>query len=377
MKALRILEGILRQPTAPFHEHRVRAELIRILDRAGIPWRLDPAGNLVARYRRGKARPVTFLAHMDHPGFEILSVDGHGAIGVWNGQMPTFALKGLRLALWSDGPEGRRGTARALEGDGRTPGDKRFRLSVPKGTRVGDFGYADLVPFRLGGGRITSKALDNVGGCAAIVACLEHLSRRRLTGDVLAVFTRAEEVGFHGAHAALRSGTLPRRRPAVVLECSRAMPGAEQGKGPVIRVGDRMTVFDPAVAAACEEAARAQQARRPDFRFQRRLMDGGACEATVLGLSGIPCICLAFPLGGYHNIGEKGVVPEFIDTGDFLGGVEALVAFAVIGLDPAGARKRQRKRALGAFGAEQELRLRASRTSRTSPSARALPSRRP
>ena len=53
-RTLGILEGILRQPTAPFHEHRVRAELQKRLDAVRIPWHLDAAGNLVARYRPGK-----------------------------------------------------------------------------------------------------------------------------------------------------------------------------------------------------------------------------------------------------------------------------------------------------------------------------------
>ena len=48
-RALGILERILRQPTSPFHEHRVRGRIQAELDRIGIPWRLDAAGNLLAR----------------------------------------------------------------------------------------------------------------------------------------------------------------------------------------------------------------------------------------------------------------------------------------------------------------------------------------
>lgn len=363
VRALRILERILTPPTAPYHEHRTRAAITAVLDGAGVSWALDRAGNVLARYRRGKARPVSFLAHMDHPGCEILAVEHGSAEARWDGQVPTFDLRDVRLAVWS--PDGRfRGRARVLRGDGR-PKDGRIEkglsLKVPPGTRPGDFAHADLVPFRRAGGRIVSKALDNVAGCAAIVSALDHLARRKLPGDVTALFTRAEEVGFHGTLASVRLGTLSPKRPIVVLECSKAMPGAERGLGPVIRVGDRMRVFDPDLVAACEEAARALQRQRRDFRYQRRLMDGGVCEATAFSVAGFRSVCLAFPLGNYHNVGPKGIAPEFIAEADFLNGVEALAAFAALGLDPAGARGRQASWATARFGGVEMARLAATR----------------
>lgn len=361
-RALEILERVLSRPTAPFHEHRVREELEAVLRRAGLSTRLDAAGNLVARYRRGRARPVVLTAHMDHPGFELVSVRGRRARARWDGQVPPFALKGLRLALWSDGPDGRRGTARVLRGDGRRPGPaaRGLELAVPEDARAGDFGHADLVPFRRAGGRVVSKALDDVAGCAAVAAALERLARERAPADATALFTRAEEVGFHGALAAARARSVP-RAPLVVVECSRAVPGAEIGRGPVVRVGDRASVFDPDLAAACVEAARGLQKRDPSFRFQRRLMDGGTCEATAFGLAGWRAVCLALPLGNYHNAGPRGVAPEFIAEGDFLGAVSLLGAFAAGGLDPAGARRRLAAWTRGRFGPAEARRLRASR----------------
>lgn len=330
-----ILRKILTQPTAPFHEHRVRAALCETLKRSRVPWRIDAHGNLLAHYRKGRARPLALTAHMDHPGFELVSVEGRKARALWNGQVPTFDLRGLRLALWSDRPQGRLGAAVVEDGDGRRPQPqvKDLRISVPPGARAGDFGYADLTPFRLSRGRIVSKALDNVAGCAAIAACLDHLSRNGLPGDVVGLFTRAEEVGFHGALGAIQAGSLPRGRPVVVLECSKALPGAEQGKGPVIRVGDKARIFDPDLLAACEESARALQKKLPRFKFQRRLMDGGTCEATAFGLAGYQAVCLAFPLGNYHNVGSGGVLPENISEEDFLNGVRLLAHFASSGLD--------------------------------------------
>jgi putative aminopeptidase FrvX len=370
----RILKIVLTQPTAPYHEHRVRDALAGLLREAGIRPRIDRAGNLHARYRRGKGHPVALAAHMDHPGMEILSVRDRQAQARWNGQMPTFDMRGKRLAVWPARSGARHGTATVLKGDGRPvqgksksasgkgrPKSDLLTLRVPRGTTKGDFGYADLTPLAFTKGRIISKALDNVGGCCAIVATMIHLAKTRTPADVRGLFTRAEETGFQGAFAAIKERTLPLNVPLIVLECSKQLPGAEMGKGPVIRIGDAVRVFDADVASACEAAARSWQATHPRFKFQRRLMDGGACEATAFGLAGYKCICMAFPLGNYHNIGPRGVGAEFINEGDFVGGVELLTAFGALGVDPKGVRSRLVKRLNDRYPAAAHAKLKKSR----------------
>lgn len=362
-RALRILESVLTQPTAPFFERRVRAALAARLDEAGVSWSVDAAGNLVARYRRGAASPLVLTAHMDHPGFELLSVRGSVAEARWNGQVPTFKLKGLRLALYDGVTSSRRGTAVVTRGDGRKPGlvggrpHNLLTLRVPRGAAVGDFGHADLTLFKRRSGLIHSKAHDNLTGCAAIVAALDHLAERRLPGNVTALFTRAEEVGFHGCLAAIRLGSVPEGAPVVVLECSKAMPGAEMGKGPVLRVGDRARVFDADVIAALEGRAAELKKEDPALSYQRRLMDGGACEASAFSLTGHRAVCFAFPLGNYHNVGAEGVGAEFIAEKDYLDGVRLLAAFASRGVDPEAARRRLVAWLGGRFGSKELARL--------------------
>ena len=193
-----ILRRVLPQPTAPYHEYYVRDALCSLLKELGIATRQDRSGNLIASYKKGKAAPISWLAHMDHPGYEILSVeaDGRTAKARWNGQVPTFNMAGKRLALVADDPEiNRRGTAVVIKGDGRGPRDTvwAMTLRVPKGTRAGDFGHADLTGIEFKRGKLYSKALDNVAGCCAIIAALETLVKNRLPGDVRAIFTRGEE----------------------------------------------------------------------------------------------------------------------------------------------------------------------------------------
>jgi len=79
-------------------------------------------------------------------------------------------------------------------------------------------------------------------------------------------------------------------------------------------------------------------ARDKSFRFQRKLMAGGVCEATAFSAYGLSSTCLCLPLGNYHNMGglegvlggkKKGRVgQEFVSVSDFHGLVELLAVIA-------------------------------------------------
>jgi endoglucanase len=141
------------------------------------------------------------------------------------------------------------------------------------------------------------------------------------------LLTRGEEVGFVGAIAHFDLGWLERaRRPivAISLETSRTLPNALIGKGPVVRLGDRRTVFDPGCLQILMEVAEQEL----PGKHQRRVMDGGACEATAAIAWGLPAIGISVPLGNYHNqgleggpdcSGPDGPAPEFVHLDDIDG----------------------------------------------------------
>ncbi|MGB1126680.1 MAG: hypothetical protein ACPG4Q_15875, partial [Phycisphaeraceae bacterium] len=55
------------------------------------------------------------------------------------------------------------------------------------------------------------------------------------------------------------------------------------------------------------------------FKYQRKLMPGGACEATAFRAYGYLSSCICLPLGNYHNMDEskKKIAPEIIAVDDF------------------------------------------------------------
>ena len=79
MAAVSILRATLSIPTAPFHEHGVAAQVRAFARERGLPVRADRFGNLIVRLRRGRSQPIAFAAHMDHPGFEVVGVNGRTA----------------------------------------------------------------------------------------------------------------------------------------------------------------------------------------------------------------------------------------------------------------------------------------------------------
>ena len=99
-----LLRSLVSLPTAPFHEERVAAWIVRFAEARGLKWRMDRSGNLlVSPARRAAGHPIVFLAHMDHPGFEVRSARGRTATLEILGGVPKVAPGG-RIRLF--GPEG-------------------------------------------------------------------------------------------------------------------------------------------------------------------------------------------------------------------------------------------------------------------------------
>ncbi|MFZ5594450.1 MAG: hypothetical protein ACOY4D_09385 [Pseudomonadota bacterium] len=343
----RLLLDILAQPTAPFREEHVIATVSRALEESKVPFFADPMGNLVVgagsrkEYldlaREKSAEPLRmFIAHMDHPGFHGVEWLAARRLKVrWHGGAPVKHLAGARVWL-ADG-NGWAGSGLLanikLTASKRTIASAEVRLDtpldLPAKTLYGGFQFR--APVWRSGRRLYTKAADDLAGVFAIVATAQEFFRRRRTAKppFLGLLTRAEEVGFIGAIGHFELGWLDQsrgRRPAVCvsLEASRTLPGAVVGKGPVVRLGDRRTVFQPGGLKVLADLAE----QILPGRHQRRIMDGGACEATAATVYGFDAIGLSVPLGNYHNQGfeggpdcprSDGPAPEFVHLDDIAG----------------------------------------------------------
>jgi endoglucanase len=316
----RLLEAILPVPTAPFFEHGVRSALERAAQALGLTSSRDGFGNLYVHYQRGDALPIAFTAHMDHPGFEIVAA-GTRARGVLLGGVRAECLAAAPVACFASATPTGPICGRILRTSSESVPGERDRLVLDlefeRPVAVGDFGTFDLPGLAFDGDFIRGRALENLMSCAMVLAALGELAERGAAADAVGIFTRAEEVGFIGAGGVLRSAVVEASRPLVVLETSKELPGFRIGGGPVLRVGDRMTCFDPHMDLWLAQHAAQLAAREPDFVWQRALMTGGVCEASLYLLHGRHVGAIALALGNYHNMTpEAGIGAEFVSAHD-------------------------------------------------------------
>ena len=334
-QALDILARLGAQPATSFIEGGVAQVVRDVLDEANVPYDTDSYGNIIAHLQGsttdGSVPPIAFMAHMDHPGFEAVAVDGDFLVGAAMGGIPQSSFESgvpLQIVL----PDGER-LAAVTAGPSGEASERKALISLEDASRLAEVPLPssvvfDLVDFQIEDGYIRMRAVDDLAGCGSTLAMLSALAKQgeQPAGDVYGVFTRAEEVGLVGARLLAEAGTLPPETLVVSLESSRTLPGAEIGNGPVIRVGDAGFTFNADAESPLIRARETLQARPEGFKVQRQLMSGGTCEASAFSVYGYRTTGIAFPLGNYHNgAPDGGIEAEYIHEEDYLGGVELML----------------------------------------------------
>ena len=268
-------------------------------EKAGLAVTLDQWGNVLAT-RPGTesgAPGLAFVAHLDHPGFEAVAYDGGYLMCRALGGVPPGALKA--------------GTAVQLLADDDAGGIRRINGSVIAGVPVSEDAHDTPTRDRA----VLVDAEEHVSGFALRRRIRPSRLRSRRQHDPHARPRRPGglRVGpsrpprrnrvrnarrrtrpVHAGRGGRAGGRAPWPRPmaccprapiVVSVESSRTLPGAEIGRGPVIRVGDARTTFD-AGAEAYLTMASDRLSAAGEFRCQRQLMSGGVCEATAFSAFG-------------------------------------------------------------------------------------------
>lgn len=343
-----LLDGVLTQPTAPFRESWVKRAILSFCKERGLPVYEDEIGNLWAGARsfaEARRASLVFVAHLDHPGMVVTGFRQRAgrilARAIWLGGGP-MDIRNHEVKIFSDvnaltvldgvvlshncGPRGPKDVELEIK-----PSGLGRAACTPQGLKaLGPWGAClwyrkQGVPAGVAQrhGLCISKAADDLVGACAL---LEALTRSDAPRGVVALLTRAEESGFHGTIAVLKKGWLdPARTLMVSVETSAQLPSAAAGRGPVVRLGDRATVFSSAFVYWVQEQAALLAARGEGFQYQRQVMDGGTCEATPFNCHGFQVAGISTPLLNYHNIAPNGrAEPEAVALSD----VEGVVSLA-------------------------------------------------
>ncbi|HVZ94432.1 MAG TPA: hypothetical protein VG797_07975 [Phycisphaerales bacterium] len=412
---LKWLLEITSIPTAAGKESRV-VEWIRawVAARPGIEMAEDAAGNAVLKQssrRRAQSSkqdedirpPLFFTAHLDHPAFVVERIIGPGTVmmSFRGGVLDAYFEAKPRVVIHAGGGGVVRGvivetskgehfrecvveleedrfTAEAQRAQRSEEDENELKMRAAHredsdeecedscAVEVGDVGVWDLPQAYIDGEMARTPACDDLAALAAALSAFDVLRDVDGAEHVRLLFTRAEEIGFVGAIAACKLGTMPMNSRVIALENSRSFPlDSPIGAGPIVRVGDRISTFSPSLTAAVAKTAESiAEARKKsaaegglgggEYKWQRKLMPGGACEASAYQSYGYEATCVCLPLGNYHNMADlervqagdaeamrnARIEPEYIAVSDYHALVDLLVACGVSleGAEPIRAR---------------------------------------
>lgn len=356
-------------PTAAGKESRVIDYIRRwVKSRPALRLAEDKSGNLTVSMNDAKGTdlpPLYITAHLDHPAFVVERIVSPSCVELsFRGGVMDEYFKDGKVTLWSSTDTRHNATltgeASAAPINGSESPFKHYTAELndthdtTEGLKVGDVAVWDLPAAEISNGILHTSACDDLAAVAAALAAMDVIEEYKETArDVRLIFTRAEEIGFIGAIAACRDGTMPKNSIVIALENSRSFPhDSPIGGGPIVRVGDRISIFSPSLTEAiakCAETlaggpsiphARDKVDKSRKWKWQRKLMAGGACEASVFCAAGYDATCVCLPLGNYHNMGDLAAVQEGTNTrkatiereqiaiSDFEGLVDLLVACA-------------------------------------------------
>lgn len=264
-------------------------------------------------YDADNPKKLMLSAHMDEVGFMVTDIDSDGYVKfAILGGIDSRVLCGRHLTMRGD-----RGFIHGIiaskaihlqSSDERANATKADSMYIDIGARnreeagewlqIGDSGTfdSDFVYFGQDDAYMKSKALDDRFGCAVIIETARRLKKegKKLPFDIICAFTGREEIGNSGATMAAG-----RWRPdyAIVLETTAIadLPDvnensrvAEVGKGGVISVADRSTIYDVDFVRGTLAIAEKQGIPAQVKRYVSGGNDAGHIHKTAAG-----CRCLA------------------------------------------------------------------------------------
>lgn len=386
------LKELTAIPTAAGHEHRVIDWINNWLStRPDIASKTDAHGNIELRLSNNEPtnNPIYFTAHLDHPAFVVEETLSSSEVilafrgGVMADYFPdatirihppysdatgpdtptTYALATITNEHKVDQADNKPWSETDTNDNPNKP-KPPFKLYhailkdpqpiTPGSIATWDLPDPEIITDENDNQILYTNACDDLAALAAALCALDELRIINDKSDTRVLLTRAEEIGFIGAIGACRDKFMPEHSRIIALENSRAFPDSPIHAGPIVRVGDRISVFSPDLTGAVAKVAETiaggpatptasqKESDLPKWRWQRKLMAGGACEASVFCAYNYTSTCVCLPLGNYHNMANltdaqagtheqiHGTPPrvgrEHIGIDDYQGMIDLLVA---------------------------------------------------
>ena len=288
---------------------------------------VDTMGNVIGirRAERDDAPTLMLEAHLDEIGFLVTHIDDNGFVyTAAAGGIDKRVITAQPVLVFGDKPYYGVfcSTPPHLSKDGELPdigqcgidvglSGEEAKQHIPVGSRVS---YAPHFT-ELNNNVVSSKALDDRAGMAAILHCLRQIGDDKHDVNIAVAFCVQEELGCRGVTPAVR-----RLQPtsAIVTDVSFALtPDADPrkcgklGKGVMIGISPILSDSETLVALAKEN----------DIPFQYEVMGGATgtdADRVTVSLMGVPTMLLSIPQRYMHTPVETVDVRDVAATGDLM-----------------------------------------------------------
>lgn len=295
-------------------ENEVREKILELIS-GKAETKVDALGNIIAfvRGRKGSGKRLMISAHMDEVGFMVTYINDDGTLCFSPvGGIDPRVCYGKRVAVGRDKitgvvassalhnvPKADRCKVPSLDKLVIDIGaaDKEQAQSL---VRQGDSVYFDGGFISFGNGMIRSKAIDDRAGCAVMTEMINE----GVDYDTYFTFVVQEEIGLRGSGCAAftvepdYSIVLEATTAADIPSESGADRVCEVGKGAVVSLMDRHTVYDKGLCDAAFELA-----KQNGIPCQTKTKVAGGNDAGAIHISkgGVRTAAVSVPCRYLHS----------------------------------------------------------------------------
>ena len=298
-------------------EDKIRNLIIEMIKDHVDGYNIDKVGNLIAWKGEG-GEPVLFVSHMDEIGIVITNEieEGFYRIEPVGGMSPYSALS--RRFILEDG------TISVVSMEHETFEDYKKALSnltfdhlyldtMGKKVKIGTFGVY-LSSFYESGDLMMSKAMDDRSGAAVLVELVKKLKNPKRKFYV--AFSIQEEVGLVGASVVAYPMDVS-EAIAIDVTDSADTPkpfkrvSMKLGKGPAIKVKDKMSISDKRIVDKLVEVA---EKEKIPYQMEVLIFGGTDAAALMKTKDGIPSATVSIPTRYIHTPSEVVSKKDFENT---------------------------------------------------------------
>ncbi|MCL2109042.1 MAG: M20/M25/M40 family metallo-hydrolase [Oscillospiraceae bacterium] len=290
---------------------------------------VDKFGNVVGTIMFDENLPVLLLdAHIDEIGMIVNFIDENGFLKVSGaGGIDTRGLPAQMVTVWGKKPvkgvvcalppHVKKDEGKALNADEISIDCGFTKESAQELISLGDVVTIDAEFAELQGGKVTSRALDDRAGVAAILYALDLIKTRKVNFNLAILFSAQEELGCRGAVISAFN-IAPNLSISVDVSYGN-YPGSPENK--TWKLGAGVMVGNSPVLDKTLYSKLVNIAKNKNIPCQVEVMGGKTgttADVISIARTGVKCGLLSIPLRNMHTAAELVQLSDIEATGKLI-----------------------------------------------------------